>query len=147
MTAFSTATASNLTTENPLAGFAGLTAPSVTALAGKFHIALPGNVKVEVFGTFTYAAGVPTAGIITAITWFASETAVRWLTGLTMPLVTAIQLSTAAAPAAWATLLSGNDTVTGSAFDDTLAGYAGTDVIDGGAGNDTSTPIARCLSW
>ena len=64
MTAFSTATASNLTTENPLAGFAGLTAPSVTALAGKFHIALPGNVKVEVFGTFTYAAGVPTAGII-----------------------------------------------------------------------------------
>ena len=109
MTTMSTTTAANFSTENPFAGFNGLTAGSVTVLPGKFRITLAGGQAIEAFGAFTYVAGVPSTGTITSLNYLSANVVVRTLTGLILPVATAIQRSTATPTTAWATVLAGND--------------------------------------
>ncbi len=139
MASFSAATSFNVTTENPLAGLALLSLATFSTLPDGFRITLPDNRSLDLFGSFTATAGLPSAGTITALRINAAGTPVRFLSGLNLALPAAQALAAGPAATAWAALLAGADTITGSAFADVLAGFAGKDTIDGGAGIDTAS--------
>ena len=139
MASFSATTSINVTSENPLAGLALLSQATYTALPDGFRITLPDNRSLELFGSFTSSGGLPTAGTISALRINAAGSPVRMLSGLNLALPAAVALAASPAATAWAALLPGADTITGSASADVLAGFAGKDIIDGGAGIDTAS--------
>jgi Ca2+-binding RTX toxin-like protein len=139
MASFSAATSLNVTSENPLAGLVQLSLATYTALPDGFRITLPDSRSLELFGSFTTAAGLPTAGTVTALRINAAGSPIRTLSGLNLALPAAMALAAGPAATAWAALLPGADTITGSAFADVLAGFTGKDIIDGGAGTDTAS--------
>ncbi len=139
MASFSAAAPIDVTSENPLAGLALLSLATVSTLPDGFRITLPDSRALDLFGSFTFTAGLPTAGTITTLRINAAGTPVRMLSGLNMALPAAQALATGPAPTAWAALLPGADTITGSTAADVLAGFAGKDIIDGGAGTDTAS--------
>ena len=82
----------------------------------------------------------PTAGTITGLSYFDQNTKI---------VVSDFSSSVANFPGS---LLAGNDTIKGSAFDDVLTGGAGNNTIDGGAGSDTvsyqgAANISGHFSW
>jgi len=158
MATFTSKTAVDLTGLDMFSGFAKITNDSVTPLlVGGFRITLSASETVEAFGTFSFAGvdqHVPTSGTITGIQLSVDLTPIIQLDGIAVTLAAALAYSTsqAAALAAWPALLSGGDTITGSAFNDTLIGHGGADTIDGGGGIDTvvytdkSVPIIVTLN-
>jgi Ca2+-binding RTX toxin-like protein len=98
------------------------------------------GVHTQVFtGNFTYPSPGVVAGTVTGSTYRENGVLIYTLTGISK---SAAQLAEFAqtpgdTQATYASILSGNDTITGSSGNDTLLGYAGNDLLDGGAGADT----------
>jgi Ca2+-binding RTX toxin-like protein len=84
------------------------------------------------FGTgFTYdASGKITSGTATKLVTYDAAGAAE----VVVQFPTAWNFATRGAPSNYATLLSGNDVLTGGAGDDVLLGFAGDDVLGGGGG-------------
>ncbi len=153
MAQFSSTAANDFKTINFFAGFSKISASTITVSPSGFRLTLSATEYLDVTGTFTYAAGAPNSGNITAIERFVSAASVNVLSGISVPVGTAIAF--AAFPTASMNpsgLFSGNDTISGSAFNDSLAGFAGKDAVDGGGGIDTilytekNTPVVVTLN-
>lgn len=97
-----------------------------------------GIQKQTLSGSFTYPTPLTYAGTISATSYFNNNAEVYRITGLAHDIITLSikAVLNADAQATYAYLLSGNDTITGSAGNDGLIGYAGNDTIRAGAGND-----------
>ena len=95
MASFSATTSINVTTENPLAGLAQLSLATYTALPDGFRITLADSRSLDLFGSFTATAGLPSAGTITALRINAAGTPVRILSGLNLALPAAQALARA----------------------------------------------------
>ncbi len=142
MATFTSKTTVDLSALDLFSGFAKIADGTVTVLADGFSIALSASESVEVFGAFTFSGvnlNIPVSGTVTGIQLAVSGTPVLQLDGISVTLAAALAYSAsqAAALAAWPLLLSGDDTINGSASADILIGYAGADTIDGGGGSDT----------
>ena len=90
-------------------------------------------------GTFgDYVDGYPTTGTITSISYSLNGTTLFTVTGASISVeafsnyVMANDLE-----GMFATVLAGNDQLTGSAGDDGLSGFDGNDILSGNGGNDT----------
>jgi Ca2+-binding RTX toxin-like protein len=110
-----------------------------------FRLTNPDGTIVDIVGTgFTFnGANVPTGGTISAITLYQSDfaTQLAGFTGLGTSLPGLHARWLGATPGnVFNLLLSGNDTVNGSAGGDSLFGAAGNDLINGGTGDDYMEP-------
>lgn len=87
---------------------------------------------------FTFSGNTVTGGTLTGYTETLDGQTVLEATGFAVPASTAGELIQSNGPAALLPfILSGNDTINGSAFDDVLLGYGGNDIIKPGAGHNT----------
>ncbi len=101
-------------------------------------------LSVEITGSFTYSSLATVDGTMTGITIRLDGTELLTLTDLSVDAATAwVSMTGSSTPLA--VVLSGDDTITGTAGFDSLSGHAGNDVIDaldggsslsGGGGND-----------
>ncbi|WP_349435606.1 calcium-binding protein [Pararhizobium sp. A13] len=112
-----------------------------TTTSTAIHYDLSNGLKLKLIGTgFAFdSSGEPTGGTITAIAVYLNDgtTRMQVLTGLNILLKTfsdAVDVSTPHEIAQF--LMSGNDTLKGSAGEQDLNGYGGNDKFIGGSGND-----------
>ncbi|WP_374470101.1 calcium-binding protein [Phenylobacterium sp.] len=106
--------------------------------AGATSISLKdGEWLYDFTGQFTYANDELSGGTLTGWRETFQGQVTFELTGFSIPVTTFIGWSEADAnELARSTLLSGADSIVGSAFADRIYGYAGADTIEGGAGQD-----------
>lgn len=111
----------------------------VTANATTLHVRITvsgtinGNLDAIYTGNFTTIAGFPTGGAFTGLRVDLNGQTLLQVTDFSLP------FSATQAPSfdnLLATILEGNDVVTGGALPDVLSGFGGVDVIDGGGGID-----------
>lgn len=111
----------------------------VTANATTLHVRITvsgtinGNLDAIYTGNFTTIAGIPTGGAFTGLRVDLNGQTLLQVSDFTLPF-SATQ--TASFDNLVATILEGNDVVSGGAIADVLSGFAGIDNIDGGAGAD-----------
>jgi Ca2+-binding RTX toxin-like protein len=97
-----------------------------------------GALKQTFTGAFTYPTEFTFAGTVNVSSYFQNNAEVYRITGLSLDLMTlATTVLQGQSKASYASLLGGNDNITGSSGSDTLIGFGGNDKIDGGAGVDT----------
>ena len=125
-----------------LGDFGSLTvgaASIVTSNGSTLHIrttvsgSLEGTLDVIYTGNFTTIAGVPTGGTFTGLRVDFNNVTVLEVSDFSLP------FSATQSPnfdSLVATILEGNDVLTGAALADVLEGFAGIDNIDGGSGAD-----------
>ncbi|WP_207485865.1 hypothetical protein [Arenibaculum pallidiluteum] len=118
------------------------TGSSPTALSFRYTL---GGVAVfdgTMTGSFDLSTG---SGTLTGFTYSQpAGAAFLTLSGLNLPFASSDELNDRLQAA---TLLSGNDAITGSAFTDVLMGYAGNDSIDAGGGYDQVAYLGRYLDY
>jgi Ca2+-binding RTX toxin-like protein len=127
--------------------YGGVVYPDVVGYAWNLN----GSSNTSIFGgNFTTAPNelgtpVPTSGTVTGYLeqfwngsyWESYFDLIGTSVNASQIYSSALTPSTADDYSLFASMLSGNDTISGSSRDDTLYGYAGTDGIVGGFGNDT----------
>ncbi|WP_165978791.1 calcium-binding protein [Antarcticimicrobium luteum] len=93
-------------------------------------------LSVEIAGSFTYGPLATVAGTVTGVTIGLGDTELVTLRDISAD-AAATWVAMMGSKSPLAVLLSGDDTITGTAGYDTLSGYAGDDVIHGMGGNNT----------
>lgn len=105
-------------------------------------LSITDGVHTQVFdGSFTYSGAGAVSGTVSATRYYVNGQLAYSVTGMTAGANSAAVLEQHAQIAGdtqqtYAYVLSGNDSLLGSAGNDTLLGYAGNDTLNGGGGSD-----------
>ena len=103
-----------------------------------FRASLGEDIFFDIAGSgFSYDVDpYPVTGITNGVTLFYGASVLMEIQGLEITAEEGLAYRSLDAETVRATILSGNDTITGSKSADLLDGYAGTDVMTGGGGDD-----------
>ncbi|PSJ57687.1 calcium-binding protein [Kumtagia ephedrae] len=113
-----------------------------TPTATRIVFQLENGLVLRINGTgFSFSGNDPTGGTVTGLQLFLSDgtTVLQAITGLNRPLIDVNDAAQAFETDPWAMnqwLMSGNDTINGSAGSDDLYGHGGNDTLKGGGGDD-----------